>query len=1385
MKSVIGSRTKVTLTATTAMALLAGYARRAYAACSPNPAPTYSCSGSNTTAQSITSNNANVSTVPGFGVHANAGTALSITGAGAVSFTDSNSSTIATTDISGYGLRVSSTGNVGGTPGSVSITLNGSTISGGANTPGILAETAPGASGPLTIDTGIGSVITGGQEAILVQGLGTGPVSIDVGANSKLYGTTATGPTAGGFGIFAQTPGSGMTITTAGGSYIHGTNGGIQSIFYGAGQSSLKISGTIRADAGAGIGAYNSSLGVNSGAQSALSITSYAGSNISAGGTGIVGENFGGSQSITINGDVLSQSGDGIEALNFGSSNPYGAPSTATDLTVTVGSTNPAATVTGALDGIYAANAGTGSTTISVGGDVTSANDTGINAINGVTAANLSVTTTAGSSVSGAYRGISALNNGTGATTISVDGDVTSSGVNAIVATNSTNGTSLTITTGASSNISAGNSGETSQVTAIYGVNRGAGPLSITIGGAVTATTSDGVYNLAVAGKNYGGGNMTVVTDVGSVIKGDGGIIARNYNSGSLTVTANGDVDGSYAGNGGTGIWATNHATSPASDLTITTGANTVVTGGNGIVAQNFGSGALLISINGDVTGVKSGGSYGIAATNSGTSLTINTAAGTSVTGDTGIFAGNYGTGALSITVNGDVTGTSNDGIYAVNTSNDPTITTAAGTTVKGGANGIAAANSGAAALNITANGTVTGTSGHGISAAATGSGAIAVGVGATGLVQGGTDGVYASSASSSIGITNAGTIQNLSGLSTALAIASVGGPTSISNAGLVTGTVNLGNQGSSFTNTGTWDTAGGTNNFGTDTADNSVDNEAGATIVAAARGATDAVTTTFDGLGTFDNAGLIDMHNGVAGDRTVITGNYVGQGGTVAIDTYLGTDGSASDRLVLNGGTATGNSFLAVSNTTGPGLKTVGNGIEVIEADSGATTVPNAFQLAGPVASGAYQYFLFRGGPSATGSAGDGGDVAQNWYLRSDLIATTPPPPPVSPPPVSPPPAAPTFPNYRPEVPVYLAMSEMASEMGFATIDNLQAREGDEFEDPIPTLTPVQTTQCKNPDINYRCPLPNTKSPQEQDADLVQRYGMWSRLLAFTGAQLPGDRSLSANNTFLRGEGPSYTYTLGGFQTGMTFLRRDGSDGARDRAGFYIGDTQMWGDVQQVYSGVYATGRAGNVDLNGVNVGGYWTHYGATGWYSDSVVQGTWYDRAQGYGDLSSMDVGGFGFAASEELGDPFQLSHGWVLEPQVQAIYEHVHLDSGYDAYGYTSFGATDDLRARIGARLVNATSITTGSGAIIPLSVWGRFNVWHDFLLNRPAATFSGLSLIDPTTLTGALEGTWGELDAGATAQITRTISLFGSAVYDHSIDGAKSWAAGGRLGVKVAW
>ena len=155
--------------------------------------------------------------------------------------------------------------------------------------------------------------------------------------------------------------------------------------------------------------------------------------------------------------------------------------------------------------------------------------------------------------------------------------------------------------------------------------------------------------------------SITVNTN-GAVTGGTRGIQARNYGSGALSITANGDV----TGNGFAGIDAQNgFSFSPSgTDLTVTTGAGTTVAGGFfGIRAFNYGSGAVAVAVNGDVTATTTG----VTALNyNGTSLTVTTAAGTTVSGGSmGLSAINYGSGGLTITVNGDVTGGADDGIYA------------------------------------------------------------------------------------------------------------------------------------------------------------------------------------------------------------------------------------------------------------------------------------------------------------------------------------------------------------------------------------------------------------------------------------------------------------------------------------------------------------------------------------------------------------------------------------------------------------------------------------------------------------------------------------------------------------------------------------------------
>ncbi|WP_251879670.1 autotransporter-associated beta strand repeat-containing protein [Achromobacter sp. Marseille-Q4954] len=128
-------------------------------------------------------------------------------------------------------------------------------------------------------------------------------------------------------------------------------------------------------------------------------------------------------------------------------------------------------------------------------------------------------------------------------------------------------------------------------------------------------------------------------------------------------------------------------------------------------------------------------------------------------------------------------------------------------------------------------------------------------------------------------------------------------------------------------------------------------------------------------------NAGLINMGTGTAPGTTLTTPNYAGQGGRIAMNTLLGDDSSPSDRLVINGGTASGSSSLIVTNAGGAGAVTTGNGILLVDAVNGGTTATSAFTLGnagGYVAAGPYAYTLQR-------SSVDGSGL-QNWYLRSTV---------------------------------------------------------------------------------------------------------------------------------------------------------------------------------------------------------------------------------------------------------------------------------------------------------------------------------------------------------------------------------------------------------------
>jgi fibronectin-binding autotransporter adhesin len=85
-------------------------------------------------------------------------------------------------------------------------------------------------------------------------------------------------------------------------------------------------------------------------------------------------------------------------------------------------------------------------------------------------------------------------------------------------------------------------------------------------------------------------------------------------------------------------------------------------------------------------------------------------------------------------------------------------------------------------------------------------------------------------------------------------------------------------------------------------------------------------------------NSGTVSLAGATAGTTLTVNGNYVGNNGVLKLGTALSGTGP-SDRLVINGGTATGKTSVQVANLGGLGALTVGNGIEVVSAQNGATT--------------------------------------------------------------------------------------------------------------------------------------------------------------------------------------------------------------------------------------------------------------------------------------------------------------------------------------------------------------------------------------------------------------------------------------------------------------
>ena len=396
---------------------------------------------------------------------------------------------------------------------------------------------------------------------------------------------------------------------------------------------------------------------------------------------------------------------------------------------------------------------------------------------------------------------------------------------------------------------------------------------------------------------------------------------------------------------------------------------------------------------------------------------------------------------------------------------------------------------------------------------------------------------------------------------------------------------------------------------------------------------------------GNLTNAGVVaPSFNGIQTNLTV-NGNYIGNGGNFVGSVYAPASAPVSDTLTVTGNT-TGSTGVTVTDKGGLGNRTVGNGIPVIIVNG--TSTSNAFALNQRVASGVYEYKLYKGDPSGAGNS---------WYLRTDnagqASSTSTPAPVITP-------AA----GERIEVAVYPAVPSLVQLYAQTAVDTLDQRRGD---------------------LNLIDPTNGTKKNSND----------WARIIGKTGTSTPS----TVDN------GPKMNFNAYALQFGVDVYQNEEQGGSRSYVGPYvtIGSANANTSSQ---AGAISTGSING--MQAYSLGLYGTHFAANGLYVDALAQGTRYLNA-GAGSVqgAQLRTQGSGFTGSIEGGGRWTVDK-FLISPQAQILYDAIGMNNATDAYGQVNFNKSEMTRGRLGLLAGHKDVVgSTPIFAYIRASYWSIFN------------------------------------------------------------------------------
>lgn len=365
-------------------------------------------------------------------------------------------------------------------------------------------------------------------------------------------------------------------------------------------------------------------------------------------------------------------------------------------------------------------------------------------------------------------------------------------------------------------------------------------------------------------------------------------------------------------------------------------------------------------------------------------------------------------------------------------------------------------------------------------------------------------------------------------------------------------------------------------------------------------------------------------------GNTLYVDGDYTGNGGSLYLNTVLGDDDSATDKLVITGD-ASGTTDLYI-NGIGDGAQTT-NGIEVV--DVGGVSTSDAFVLKNEVNAGLYTYRLYWN------------ESDNDWYLASKAQSddddsggdVTPPDDGGDGGDVTPPDdGGDVAPQYRADIGAYMGNQWMARNLQMQT---LYDREG---------------SQYRNADGSVWARFKAGKAESEAVSGNIDMDSNYSQF------QLGGDILAWGNGQQSVTVGVMASY----INADTVSTGNRGADGSQFTSS---------GNVDGYNLGVYATWFA---DAQ--------THSGA---YVDSWYQYGFYNNSVESGDAGSESYDSTANAVSLETGYRYDiaLSNGNTvsLTPQAQVVWQNYSADSVKDNYGTRIDGQDgDSWTTRLGLRV-----------------------------------------------------------------------------------------------------